>query len=128
MRFHFHLRSNGMIHVDQDGTELPDIAAARVHATDVAEELMSHSGYATCHWSLSVTDDGAHPQFDLYFADVDPRLAAFAPQVRMQAETTCRRIAALIDVTCVARATLAESAILRARSRGKPQLAYARGK
>jgi hypothetical protein len=59
-------------------------------------------------------------QFDLYFADVDPRLGAYAPKVRVTASETCRRIGALTDALYAARETLMESPLLRlARAAGR---------
>jgi hypothetical protein len=132
-RFHFHLRARGQIHRDLDGTELPDVAAARVHAAGVAEELMRHAAAGTRHWSLCVEDErevsveGGERQFDLYFADVDPSLAAYSPQMRLLVSDTCRRLGALTDALCAARATRIETRRLLALARGRPQLAYARG-
>jgi hypothetical protein len=134
-RFHFHLRARGQIHRDLDGTELPDVAAARAHATGVAEELMRHAAAGTRHWSLCVEDehevsvegDSGERQFDLYFADVDPSLAAYSPQMRLLVSDTCRRLGALTDALCAARATRIETVRLLALARGRPQLVYARG-
>jgi hypothetical protein len=127
-RFHFHLRARGTIHRDIEGTELPDLAAARAHAAAVADELMRHSGGGARHWSICVEDDGGTTQFDLYFADVDPSLAPYSPQMRTLVSQSCRRLGALTDVLCAARATHMEARMLLARARGKPQLVYARGK
>jgi hypothetical protein len=134
-RFHFDLRARGTIHRDLDGTEFPDVAAARAHAAGVAEELMRHSAAGTRHWSLCVHDESEESvegesggrQFDLYFADVDPSLAAYSPQMRLLVSDTCRRLGALTDALCAARATRIETLRLLARARGRPQLAYARG-
>jgi hypothetical protein len=125
-RFHFHLRANGAIQRDQQGTELPNQAAAREYASTVARELMLHSGFRTCHWSLRAENEKAEAQFDLYFADVDPRLGACSAKVRTTASETCRRIGALTDVLCAARETLVESRLLLARTQGRPQLVYAK--
>ncbi len=126
-RFHFHLRVRGKIHHDADGTDLPDTAAARAHADAVAQELLRNAARATRHWSLRVEDDAGEQQFDLYFADVDPSLAGYSPQMRMLVAQTCRRLGALTDVLAAARETRRETRILLARARGKPQLAYVRG-
>jgi uncharacterized protein DUF6894 len=134
-RFHFHLRARGQIHRDLDGAELPDVAAARAHATAVAEELMRHAAAGTRHWSLrvhdeskgSIEDESGERQFDLYFADVDPSLASYSPQMRLLVGDTCRRLGALTDALCAAHATRIETLKLLARARGRPQLAYARG-
>jgi hypothetical protein len=124
-RFHFHLRARGRIHRDPEGTELPDLAAAKDHAVAVAGELMRGDG--TRHWSMSVDDERGGALFDLYFADLDPRLASCSPQVRMLASQTCLRLGALTDVLCAARATRTESRRLLARATGRPQLVYAKG-
>ena len=44
----------------------------------------------------------------------------------MLVSQTCRRIGALTDVLCAARATQLEARILIARARGKPELVFAR--
>ena len=127
-RYQFHLRARGAIHRDPDGTDLPDLAAARAHAAAVAEELMRHApGGGTRHWSICVEDETGARQLDLFFADVDPSLAAYAPEMRMLVAQTCRRLGALTDTLCAARTTLVETRMLLARSRRKPQLVYARG-
>jgi hypothetical protein len=126
-RFYFHLRARGRIHRDPDGALLPDLAAARAHAEAVAEELMRHAGGGARHWSLCVEDESGEPQLDVFFAEVDPSLAASAPQVRMLVIETCRRLGALTDALSAARATRMETRMLLARARSKPQLVYARG-
>jgi hypothetical protein len=125
-RFHFHLRARGVIHSDPDGTDLPDIAAARQHACSVAQELMRHSDGGTRHWSIRVEDQHGVHALDVFFADVDTRLAAFSPQMRMLVADTCRRLGALTDIICAARATQIEARMLIARAQRKPQLAYAK--
>lgn len=105
---------------------MPDLAAAHTHATAVAEELLRHSGRATAHCSMRVDDQGGQAQFDLYFADVDPSLASHSPQMRMLMSQTCRRLGALTDTLCAARATRTETRMLLARARGRPLLVYAR--
>ena len=127
MRFHFHLRARGMVHRDIDGTDLPDPAAARAHASAVVEEMLRHASGSTRHWSLCVEDESGERQFDLFFADVDPTLESYAPQMRLLVSQTCRRLGALTDVLQAARVTRMEARMLLARARGKPQLVYARG-
>ena len=125
-RFHFHLRARGTIYPDPDGTELPSMAAVREHAFSVAQELMRHSGGRMRHWSIRVENEqGAHA-LDMFFAEADPSLASYSPQMRMLVIETCRRLSALTDTLCAARASQVEARILIARARGKPQLVYAR--
>ena len=125
-RFHFHLRAPGALHRDRQGTELPNPVAAHEHAWAVAQELMLHSGFRTRQWSLRVESEGGGAPFDLYFADVDPKLVPYHPQVRGTLSENCRRFAALTDTFCAARETLFESRMLMARVRSKPQLVYAK--
>lgn len=124
--YHFHLRADTTIHPDSDGSELQDGAAAREHAMAVADELMRHSSARSRHWSMIVTDARGERKFDLYFADVDPNLAPY-PAMKRMARENCRRLAALTDVWCSARATLRESRLLLAKARGRPTLVYVKG-
>jgi hypothetical protein len=126
-RFHFHLRAHATLLRDLDGTELPDLAAARQHGESVARELMRNADAGKCQWSLRVEDSDDARQFDVFFVDVDPRLAAFPPQLRHLASLACRRLGAIIDTMCDLRATAIESRILLARARRKPQLVIGRG-
>ena len=126
-RFHFNLRADGAIHRDVDGTELPDIAAAYAHARAVAEELMLNAHYGTFGWSLSVEDGTGDKTFDVFFAEVAPRLAAFSPDMQRLANETCRTIAAGIEACDAMRAARMESRLRLARARRRPTLVYARG-
>src|SRR5262245_31950237 len=96
--FHFHLRARGSVHLDIDGTDLPDLAAARAHASEVVEELLRHAPGSTRHWSLCVDDENGERQFELFFADLDPSLAPYSPQMRQLVSDTCRRLGALTDI------------------------------
>jgi len=134
-RFYFHLRARGRIHTDAEGTELPDVEAARAHAVAVADELLRHAQAGTRHWSLCVEEHSREPagnagdaqRLDFFFADVDPSLASFSPQMRSLVSATSRRLSALTDAMRNAQATRIESRALLARARGRPQLAYVRG-
>lgn len=127
-RFHFHLRAGGMIHRDPQGTECVDDAAAHTHAVAVARELMRHSDRKTRHWSMLVADEQGEPLFDVFFAEVDTHIGGLSPALQALTAETCRRHGALIDALCAVRATWTESRMLLARARGKPQLAYAKGR
>jgi hypothetical protein len=88
--FHFHLRARGMIHRDIDGTELPDVAAARAHAAAVADKLMRHLGAPARQWWMCVEDDAGEPQFDLLLVDLDASIAPYSPQMRLLVIETCQ--------------------------------------
>lgn len=125
-RFHFHLRARGTIHLDSDGADLPDIPAAHEHARAVAQELMRHSDGNTRHWSICVEDERGGHELDVFFADVDPNLGSYSPQMRMLVMETCRRLGELTDIRYAVRATMIEARMLITRSRGKPQLVFTR--
>jgi Domain of unknown function (DUF6894) len=124
-RYHFHLRDYGTVHLDLEGTELPDVNAARTHAEGVAEELMRHSSFRTRYWSLGVEGGRGESKFDLFFADVDERLAKRPPASRSANSETCRKIGALTDLCSALRGTMTETRILLARAKRKPHLVYA---
>jgi hypothetical protein len=42
-RFYFHLRSNGRVIADQEGTDLPDVAAARLEALATARHILAEA-------------------------------------------------------------------------------------
>ncbi len=125
--YYFCLRAHGKLHRDGYGTDLRDIAAARAHASAVADELMCNSAVSTRHWSMYVEDASGERLFELFFAEIDSRLASYSPRMRILAQETCRRLAAHNDALAALRATEIESRILMARSRGKPHLVYTRG-
>jgi hypothetical protein len=69
---YFHLHDDKNI-VDTDGTDLPNVDAAREHAAGVARELTAHSiGFLDQNWSgwtMSVQDDGGVQLFSLAMSD-----------------------------------------------------------
>lgn len=126
-RYYFHLRADGLIHRDFDGVELPNVQAARVHASAVAEELMRGASARTRLWSIAVEGADRERVLDLFFADVDLSVQAYSPPHRALATETCRRLGALADARAAVRTTVMESRILLARARGKPQLVSSQG-
>ncbi len=123
-RFYFHLRAAGAIHRDAEGSECADLAAARLHAERVASDLMRNASPRRRLWSLRVEDERGGHVFDVFFADVDEDVIERRTETQALAQETSRRLAALIDTGSSARQTMSESAMLLARARGKPQLAY----
>lgn len=71
--YYFHLRDNETL-LDSDGTELPDLSAARRHANRVARELMLRSDGLLrdrwSDWSMTVHDDDGRELFSFGFAEV----------------------------------------------------------
>ncbi|MEJ2379147.1 MAG: hypothetical protein P8Y71_28390 [Pseudolabrys sp.] len=70
--YYFHLRNTDLIK-DVDGTDLPDEAAARAHATGVARELMSGSSGMLdqdwSRWSMAVHDESGNELFSFPFIE-----------------------------------------------------------
>jgi hypothetical protein len=76
--YYFNLNDHDTV-VDTDGTELPDVGAARIHATGVARELTSNGGgiltQSWSGWTMSVQDAHGTELFSLTmtdFGDGDP--------------------------------------------------------
>jgi hypothetical protein len=70
--YYFNLQDDDTVE-DTDGTDLPDIDAARIHATGVARELTSNGGgFLTQSWSgwmMSVQDEYGTELFSLTMSD-----------------------------------------------------------
>jgi hypothetical protein len=70
--YYFNLQDDDTV-VDTDGTELPDVGAARIHATGVARELTSNGGgiltQSWSGWTLSVQDERGTKLFSLTMSD-----------------------------------------------------------
>jgi Domain of unknown function (DUF6894) len=76
--YYFNL-NDGETVVDTDGTDLPGVGAARIHATGVARELTSNGGgiltQSWSGWTMSVQDEHGTELFSLTmsdFGDGDP--------------------------------------------------------
>jgi hypothetical protein len=64
LRFFFHIRRDGELVLDDQGTELPDIAAARREAEQAARELLAEAikaGYDTVPEAFVIADEHARP-------------------------------------------------------------------
>ena len=70
-RFYFHLY-NDVIALDEEGAELPDLAAAREYALENAREMVCSSikaGHLNLDHRIEVTDDGGERVMTLTFRD-----------------------------------------------------------
>jgi hypothetical protein len=71
-KFYFTIADQTVLE-DTDGTELPDVEAAREHARTVAGELMSHRegmlGHAWGEWTMIVKDDKGDEVFSFRVAE-----------------------------------------------------------
>ena len=70
--YYFNLNDGDTIS-DIDGTDLPDLGAARIHATGVARELTSNGGSILTQswsgWTMSVQDKHGTELFSLTMSD-----------------------------------------------------------
>jgi hypothetical protein len=72
-RYHFNIH-DGVSSLDEDGTELPDIDAARRQAAQLMGQLLRDDPdmfWNGEEWRLDVTDDRGLVLFSLLFATVD---------------------------------------------------------
>jgi uncharacterized protein DUF6894 len=106
--YYFTLKGGGDAFSDQEGFELPDLAAAREHATAVARELMRHRELPARKWRLEVYDDYLIPCFEILFAEVDETIAHLDPKYRKSLESVARLSALVDDAFSEVRATLSE--------------------
>ncbi len=74
-RYFFHIH-DGQDYPDAEGTELPDLQAARVEAFRTSGELLrGHEGSAEFwsgdDWTMNVMDEGGRPVFTLRFSGTE---------------------------------------------------------
>lgn len=126
--YYFNLKDAYGIHVDPEGTELPDEAHALEHGRQVALELMQSRETRTRSWRLQVCDENRITVFELLFATVDRTMHRFAPSMRSTIEAVSARTAGLSDAIGDVRTTLHQIKGTLARSEGAPYLAALNGK
>lgn len=83
-RYHFHI-DNGQFVPDPHGTELPDLAAARIEAVRAAGEMINDAGVSfwehKAPWNMHVTDAAHRLLFTLQFgAKVSSGTALYIPE------------------------------------------------
>ena len=124
-RCYFHLRAETKILRDSIGTECPDLGAAHAKAHAVATDLMRNAHSNTRLWSLRVVNEQGEALFDVFFSDIAAEATGARPyDAHELTAETCRRLMELSDAVHAARNTRADSQILLARARGRPQLVY----
>jgi hypothetical protein len=121
--YHFNLRDGGAGILDAEGTELPDLSAAKIHAVQVARELLRPNAIKKRAWRLDVHDSEGKPVFEVPFAQVDPTLDHLEPGLRELIERLAESRRRL-EETMFASETLAlHIRACDARRMGKPYLA-----
>ena len=118
--FYFDLHGDGEIVDDRNGTELADLAEARAHAAQVAQELIRNNEAGARHWQLEVRDCDQKPLFELPFTVVDRSLDTLSANTRQLVEGMARRRRELADVVAAARRNVIQARSIIARARGRP--------
>jgi len=75
-RFYFHLSAGNLITLDEEGTELPDLSAAKGEAVLAARELLADaikSGDPDVPEILVIADEAGQPLANVPLATVLPR-------------------------------------------------------
>jgi hypothetical protein len=123
-RYFFNLKTARGLVRDPEGTELPDENTARVHACNVARELMANQDLnATRLWRLDINDGRGRSYFQLPLAPFSPTLAAWPPEIRASVEDLCQKTVSLNDTINQLRVTLLQVKGTIARSEGTPYIA-----
>jgi hypothetical protein len=126
--YYFNLKDAESIHVDRDGTELPDDTHAREHARQVARELMERREAKTRSWRLQVCDAHRSTLFEMLFATVDRTIDGLPPALRDAVQTASARTAALSDTIVDVRMTLHQLKGTLAKSNGSPYVIAVNGR
>jgi hypothetical protein len=64
-----HIRNGNKLEIDPDGTELPDLQAARVEALKVAHELMIEVSDLGDEAAIEIADGDGHPLLSVRFSE-----------------------------------------------------------
>ena len=71
--YYLHIRDGDKLEVDPDGTELPDLEAARVDALKVAQELINEVPDLGCEEVIEIADGDGHPLLSVPFDAIRPK-------------------------------------------------------
>jgi hypothetical protein len=110
-QYYFNLQDDRAGVLDVEGTDLPDLAAAKDYATRIARELMRQTETEKRAWRLDVFDGSG---------DLEPALRKL---IESLCESRCRLAETLFSSDVLVRHARAA----KARRRGKPYLAAWRG-
>lgn len=106
--YYFVLKNGRDAIPDHEGVELPNLEAAREHATAVARELMRNRELPARVWRLEICDDYLMPCFEILFAEVDETIAHLSPKYRQSVEVVARLTASVHEAFNQVGATLSE--------------------
>jgi hypothetical protein len=119
-RYHFNVINCDGTLLDPEGTELPDVEAAREHAHQVMAELMRNASTRVRLWRLAVSDHNMLPCFECLFASHDTSIAHLTPELRSSIEMACRKQVALTDAIIDVRASILQIRSTLERSDATP--------
>lgn len=125
--YYFNVNDGRRTLVDADGTELPNDAAARDHAIQVARELMRNARAQVRNWRVQVQNSDREVRADLLFASVDDRLDVLSGELRQSVERMCGGVASLGDSIHTVRMSLHRVRATLARAEGAPYVAAVDG-
>ena len=118
--FHVHDGAGGVL--DPEGTELPNLAEAREHATDVICELLKFDEVRKRPWRLNVCDKQGTSFFEVPFSTVDPALDHLQPPTRDLVERLCESRRRLAETMFRSRALMLQAHAIRDNATRKPYL------
>jgi hypothetical protein len=95
--YYFNVNDGRRVLLDTEGTDLPDDAAAREHAIQVARELMRNARPQVRNWRVRVQNSDREVRADLLFASVDDRLDILSGELRQSVERVHGGVASLED-------------------------------
>jgi hypothetical protein len=125
--YYFNLRDGGAGVLDVEGTELPDVSAARSYAVRVARELLWPHEIQKRAWRVDVCDNEGKAVFVLPFAQVDPSLDHLDRGLRELIERLSEARRRLGETIFRSEALALHFRASDARRMGKPYLAAHRG-
>lgn len=121
--FYFNLRDGRAGVSDTEGIDLPNLDAAKVHATEVARELMRCTERKKRSWRMEVNDGEGNSVLTLPFATVDPTLDHLQPELRQLIERVSESQRQLAETVFSSDTLVYYERATTARRRGRPYLA-----
>lgn len=125
--YHFHVRDGFAGVHDTDGTELPDLEAARIHAHRVVRELLFGNAPQKRHYWLVVCDGAGQELFTFPFLLHDDSISHLSAENRRRIGQMCEKRLALAEAAHQSRMTMLRARASTARARSRPYLASDQG-
>ena len=107
--YYFNIRNGANGIWDPEGTELPDLAAARGHAVDVIRELLKFDEIKKRSWRLDICDATGATLVAVPFSAVDPSLDHLQSGTRDLVDRLCESRRRLAETMFKSRSLLLQS-------------------